>query len=82
MKRRHSQYCHIGWALLTAVAFRDCQAVTSTQTPWLLVGSLFLALPLCVGCGGETPKDAATLEEEAKALGKEVSDGESPLWRF
>ncbi len=47
--------------------------------PWLLVGSLFLALPLYVGCGGETPKDAATLDEEAKALDKEVRDGESSL---
>jgi len=47
--------------------------------PWLLLAALFLALPLCVGCGGESPKDAATLEKEAKALDKQVRDGESSL---
>lgn len=46
---------------------------------WLLVTVLFLALPLCVGCGGESPKDAATLQQEAEAMDKEVSDGESSL---
>jgi hypothetical protein len=47
--------------------------------PWLLGTALLLALPLCIGCGGETPKDAATLQQEAEAIDKQVKDGESSL---
>lgn len=50
-----------------------------TAVPWLLLTALFLALPLCSGCGGESPKDAASLDKEAKALDKQVRDGESSL---
>lgn len=44
---------------------------------WLAI--LGFGVTLVSGCGGETTKDPATLQQEADAMEAEVKDGESSL---
>ena len=52
---------------------------TFTKAKLFMALMLLSSLTIYAGCGGEPPKDAATLDQEAAALDREIGDEESQL---